>query len=49
MISIYHKEVQSIPVLEVVDQAKQTEALPLFIYSHGFTSAKEHNLPIAIC
>lgn len=47
MISIYHKEVQSIPVLEVVDQAKQTEALPLFIYSHGFTSAKEHNLPIA--
>lgn len=47
MIGVYNKNIQSIPVLEVVDQSTQSEALPLFIYSHGFTSAKEHNLPIA--
>lgn len=47
MIGIYNKQIQSIPVLEVVDQVKQNETLPLFIYSHGFTSAKEQNLPIA--
>lgn len=47
MIGIYNKAVCSIPILEVVDQSNQDQQLPLFVYFHGFTSAKEHNLPIA--
>lgn len=37
----------SIPVLEVVQEKKLAENLPLAIFVHGFTSAKENNLHIA--
>ncbi|MGP4062021.1 alpha/beta fold hydrolase [Halobacillus sp. H74] len=47
MIGIYRNTLKNIPVLTVVDAAKQEEPLPVFIYFHGFTSAKEHNLPQA--
>lgn len=47
MIGVIHKTIQSIPVLVVVDQGKENEALPTLTYFHGFTSAKEHNLPLA--
>lgn len=47
MIGIYHKNFHSIPALVVVDSSREKEALPLIIYYHGFTSAKEHNLPLA--
>src|SRR5699024_9490991 len=33
--------------LVIVNHDKELEALPTVIYSHGFTSAKEHNLPLA--
>lgn len=47
MIGIYNENINEIPSLIIVEESKKEEALPLFIYSHGFTSAKEHNLPIA--
>lgn len=47
MIGIFQKEIKSIPCLIVVDSAKEEEALPTLTYFHGFTSAKEHNLPFA--
>lgn len=47
MIGIYHENIAEIPVLTVVKQKKYKDALPLVVYFHGFTSAKEHNLPIA--
>lgn len=47
MIGVYHKKFNAIPALVVVDSAKEKEALPVVVYSHGFTSAKEHNLPLA--
>ncbi|MBH0228771.1 alpha/beta fold hydrolase [Halobacillus yeomjeoni] len=47
MIGIYRQTLKDIPVLTVVESAKQNDALPVFIYFHGFTSAKEHNLPQA--
>lgn len=47
MIGIFERSIESINCLIVVEQDKKEEALPLIIYSHGFTSAKEHNLPIA--
>ncbi|MCA0969608.1 alpha/beta fold hydrolase [Halobacillus litoralis] len=44
MIGIQRQTFKNVPVLTVVDQSKQEEPLPVFIYFHGFTSAKEHNL-----
>ncbi|SHG22766.1 prolyl oligopeptidase family serine peptidase [Ornithinibacillus halophilus] len=47
MIGIYKEKIASIPSLVVVDSRKKEEALPTVTYFHGFTSAKEHNLPLA--
>src|SRR5690625_2029317 len=47
MIGIYKKETANIPYLVVVKNTNEFKALPTIIYSHGFTSAKEHNLPLA--
>lgn len=47
MIGVLHKNFNKVPALVVVDANKEKEALPVVIYFHGFTSAKEHNLPIA--
>lgn len=47
MIGIYEETIEAIPSLIIVNQEQKDKALPLIIYSHGFTSAKEHNLPIA--
>jgi hypothetical protein len=47
MIGIFEQQLNEIPVLHVVEAAKEKEALPTVIYFHGFTSAKEHNLTLA--
>src|SRR5690625_2235129 len=47
MIGIFEDTIKTIPCLVIVDQEKKDRALPLIMYSHGFTSAKEHNLTIA--
>src|SRR5699024_8965166 len=47
MISIYKEKIESIPVLTLVDSKYEDQPLPVVTYFHGFTSAKEHNLPIA--
>ncbi|WP_186576659.1 prolyl oligopeptidase family serine peptidase [Aquibacillus kalidii] len=47
MIGIYKEKLQGIPTLIVVDSDKYDQALPVLTYMHGFTSAKEHNLPLA--
>ncbi len=47
MIGIQNTTLASIPSLIVADQAQEQEALPVLTYFHGFTSAKEHNLPLA--
>jgi len=47
MIGIYKKRTANIPYLVVVENKNEATALPTVIYSHGFTSAKEHNLPLA--
>lgn len=47
MIGVYKENINTIPSLVIVDVATKDKALPLIIYFHGFTSAKEHNLPIA--
>lgn len=47
MIEIQKEMIGSIPSLVVVDASKKDMALPVVTYFHGFTSAKEHNLPIA--
>lgn len=47
MITIVEQSIETIPALFVAKQDKQDEPLPTMIYFHGFTSAKEHNLPIA--
>lgn len=47
MIGIYREKVDEIPCLIVVDKQKEYEPLPMLTYFHGFTSAKEHNLPLA--
>jgi len=47
MIGIFEQELNEIPVLHVVEATKKEEALPTVVYFHGFTSAREHNLPIA--
>src|SRR5699024_301767 len=47
MIGVYDELMDGIPVLMVVDKSKTDRALPVVTYFHGFTSAKEHNLPFA--
>ncbi|MFA1818967.1 esterase [Virgibacillus oceani] len=47
MIGIFEQQLNEIPVLHVVETTKEKESLPTVVYFHGFTSAKEHNLPIA--
>lgn len=47
MIAVYPEKINKIPSLVVVNSEEKDEALPLLIYYHGFTSAKEHNLPFA--
>ncbi|WP_067730689.1 esterase [Oceanobacillus damuensis] len=47
MIGIYKENIESIPSLIIVHSDKKEEALPTVTYYHGFTSAKEHNLPLA--
>lgn len=47
MIGVVKERIGNIPSLVVVDAEKKQEALPVVIFFHGFTSAKEHNLPIA--
>lgn len=47
MIAVYPEKINEIPSLVVVNNEKKAEALPMLIYYHGFTSAKEHNLPLA--
>lgn len=47
MIGISADTIKTIPCLVIVDHEKKDKALPLIMYSHGFTSAKEHNLTIA--
>lgn len=38
---------QEIPVLHIVEESKETEHIPVVLFFHGFTSAKEHNLHYA--
>jgi len=47
MIGIHSEKIQDIPLLIVVDDKKNNKPLPMLTYFHGFTSAKEHNLPLA--
>ncbi|MFC4559286.1 alpha/beta fold hydrolase [Virgibacillus kekensis] len=47
MIGVYHHKLKTIPGLIVVDSEKENQPLPTVTYFHGFTSAKEHNLPLA--
>ncbi|MHA6251679.1 alpha/beta fold hydrolase [Oceanobacillus sp. CAU 1775] len=47
MIGVTKEKVGNIPSLVVVDAEKKQDGLPVVIFFHGFTSAKEHNLPIA--
>lgn len=47
MIEIHKRNIQGIPTLEVVPKEKEKKPLPCVLYYHGFTSAKEHNLPFA--
>ncbi|MUV36535.1 Esterase [Lentibacillus sp. JNUCC-1] len=47
MIGVFSESIKGIPSLIVVQADRQNEPLPVFIYYHGFTSAKEHNLPLA--
>ncbi|QKY68582.1 prolyl oligopeptidase family serine peptidase [Lentibacillus sp. CBA3610] len=47
MIGVFHKTIASVPCLVIADHAKENDTLPTITYFHGFTSAKEHNLPLA--
>ncbi|WP_411955163.1 alpha/beta fold hydrolase [Alkalibacillus sp. S2W] len=46
-IAIDQKYIDDIPVLIVHEQTQQVAPLPVIVYFHGFTSAKEQNLPLA--
>ncbi|MGC6770187.1 alpha/beta fold hydrolase [Enterococcus sp. LJL128] len=43
-ISVRHRYVEKIPVLEVVSESAKTQPLPLIVYYHGWQSAKELSL-----
>lgn len=47
LIYVKHNIIRQIPYLEVVASDKHNEKLPLVLFVHGFTSAKEHNLHYA--
>lgn len=47
MTIITAEKLANIPCLIVSKQHKNTHPLPTILYFHGYTSAKEHNLPIA--
>lgn len=47
MIGVYKENINGIPSLIVIDAKNENKALPVVTYSHGFTSAKENNLPLA--
>ncbi len=47
IIGIHKKEIEEIPVLEVIANDYGMRPLPTVFYFHGFSSAKEHNLPFA--
>lgn len=47
MIGVEKIKINDIPCLIVDDSEKKNKPLPIITYFHGFTSAKEHNLPIA--
>ncbi|WP_449354083.1 alpha/beta fold hydrolase [Virgibacillus natechei] len=47
MIGVFGETIHTIPSLVVVDSEKENQALPMLTYFHGFTSAKEINLPLA--
>lgn len=47
MVIIKKEQVNNIPLLHVVKEKSQQDALPLVMFIHGFTSAKEHNLHYA--
>lgn len=47
MIGIHKEQINNIPSLVVVDDNVYHKPLPIITYFHGFTSAKEHNLPLA--
>lgn len=46
-IGIHKREIHGISTLEVVPKDMESKPLPCVIYFHGFTSAKEQNLPFA--
>ncbi|ASN06536.1 esterase [Virgibacillus necropolis] len=47
MIGVSNRKFNNIPALVIVEASKENQALPVVLYHHGFTSAKEHNLPLA--
>lgn len=47
MIHIEKETWGDIPLLIVTDSENRDKPLPVLTYIHGFTSAKEHNLPLA--
>lgn len=47
MIEIHNESIKDIPILHIVKDENRNKALPLVIFVHGFTSAKEHNLHFA--
>lgn len=47
MIIVTRQTINHIPVLSVVKKSHFKRPLPTVVYFHGFTSAKEHNLPLA--
>jgi fermentation-respiration switch protein FrsA (DUF1100 family) len=44
MVIIKNEKIANIPMLHVVKEENQRKPLPLIMFVHGFTSAKEHNL-----
>ncbi|MEH7013874.1 alpha/beta fold hydrolase, partial [Neobacillus niacini] len=47
MIIVEKSFLNNIPFLHIVNKNVQQKKLPLVIFTHGFTSAKEHNLHYA--
>ncbi|WP_170006702.1 alpha/beta hydrolase family protein [Bacillus fonticola] len=47
MIQVDDRLINGIPVLEVVSSSIAEEMLPTFVFFHGVTSAREHNLHVA--
>ncbi len=47
MILVENKHINGIPVLHLAQKDQYQDQLPVVIFEHGFTSAKEHNLHYA--